>query len=83
MNEMPTFRSNWPRYSKRLAAWAESNGVKYVFHGTDRGRWHVIDFGDFYFTDINPDKLLARSKKELNIMSQHLPSEAQTQEKHA
>lgn len=63
---MPTFRRNWPRYSKRLERWAKANGAEYVFEKTDHGNYHVINFDDHYYRHIDIDRLLELVRKEVS-----------------
>lgn len=62
---MPVFRRNWPRYSKRLAAWAKTNGAEYVFEKTDHGNYHILEFEEHYYRHIDPEQLLKLGKKEV------------------
>lgn len=64
--EMPIFRRNWPRYSKRLEAWAKQNGAEYVFQKTDQGNYHVLSFEEHYYRHIDIDQLLELGKKEVD-----------------
>ena len=63
--EMPVFKKNWPRYSKRLNNWAKENGLEYSFIRADHGNYHRISFHDHYFQHIDIDELLKIVNKKI------------------
>ena len=62
----PTFRKNWPRFSKRLEAWAKQNDAEYALQEQRNGRLHVIDFGDYYIAHYDPNELFKLVEAEVH-----------------